>query len=262
MVSLIDRLDRGLLRHDDVLDWGIPVAVFGDLHASRIASLGINPSNREFVDQLGIELREPTRRFPTLRSLGIESWSEVDSRHLNLILDSYRAYFRSNPYDGWFRRLDAVIAGTGASYYCAFDSACHLDLVPFATEHKWSNLTSEQQSSLLRASGDTLALLLRDSPVRVLVLNGSSVVREFQRVARVCLDAEPMPEWSLPRTGSRDVPGVAFSGVVDSISGIELNHDLLILGFNHNLQSSFGVTKAAVAAIRDWVAQSTREFTE
>ena len=71
-----------------------------------------------------------------------------------------------------------------------------------------------------------------------------------------------MPEWSLPRTGSRDVPGVAFSGVVDSISGIELNHDLLILGFNHNLQSSFGVTKAAVAAIRDWVAQSTREFTE
>ena len=34
-----------------------------------------------------------------------------------------------------------------------------------------------------------------------------------------------------------------------------MNRDILVLGYNHNIQSSFGVTNEAIRAIRDWVAE-------
>jgi hypothetical protein len=243
----------------DVIRWGCPVPSFGDLSISRVATLGLNPSNREFVDELGDELRGPLRRFHTLNSLGLESWADADARHLRLILDSCRTYFLGNPYDRWFKRLDQVVSGANASFYDESRAACHLDLIPYATARKWTELTARQRSSLLAVAADTLGLLLRDSPVQLLILNGRSVVEQFQDIADIRLEQQEMPAWSLPRRPKPDVTGLAYRGVVHALSGRLLPHEILVLGYNHNLQGSFGVTKNVVLAIRDWISRTVNE---
>lgn len=259
LTTLIDRLDSTAISGTNVIRWGCPVPSFGDLSSSQVATIGLNPSNREFVDEAGNELQGTLRRFHTLGSLRLKSWSEVDSRHLQLIMESCQSYFRGNPYDRWFKRLDQVVAGTKASFYSPLNGACHLDLIPFATVHKWMDLTPMQRSSLLTVAGDTLGLLLRDSSVRIIILNGRSVVQQFQDVAGVILDRQEMPTWSLARRSKTNVMGVGYRGVVDTMSGIVLGRKILVLGFNHNIQSSFGVTTKVIQEIRRWIAEESKD---
>ena len=257
LTTLINRLDSDAVIGTDIIPWSCPVPTFGDLTNPRLATLGINPSYREFVDPSGEELQGKLRRFHTLESLGLETWAEADARHLELILDSYRSYFFCNPYNAWFKKLDFAISGANVSYYDSPSTACHLDLIPFATIRRWTELSTQQRSSLVAVSGDTLGMILRDSQVRVLVLNGSSVVKGFQSVADVSLRAEEIPAWSLGRRSSANVKGVAYTGVAATVSGIKLDRQLKVLGFNHNLQSSFGVTMEVITAIREWITRTT-----
>lgn len=259
LTTLISQLDSPKLTGTSVIPWGCPVPSFGDLARSRVATLGLNPSNREFVDKSGKELQGQSRRFHTLNSLGLKYWSDVNSRHLRLILDSFNSYFFGNPYDIWFRKLDQIVSATRASYYDEVCQACHLDLIPYATKRKWSELSQQELSSLLKATGDTLALLLRDSPVEILILNGTSVINRFESTTGVRLERKEMGEWSLPRRAGPGVKGFAYHGVVDTLSGIELGRSIMVLGFNHNIQSSFGVTTKVVNAIRCWVTKKTNE---
>jgi hypothetical protein len=92
-----------------------------------------------------------------------------------------------------------------------------------------------------------------------LILNGRSVVEQFQDIADICLERQEVPAWSLPRQSIPDVPGVAYTGVIDSLSGIGLGRNVLVLGYNHNLQSSFGVTTEVIHAIREWIARASSE---
>jgi hypothetical protein len=262
LTTLIDRLDSPAVSGTDVIRWGCPVPSFGDLSSARVATVGLNPSNREFVDEQGNELQGPFRRFHTLRSLGLTSWSGVDARHMRLILESCRSYFFGNPYDRWFKRLNQVVSGAKASFYDPSCAACHLDLIPYATKRKWTELTARQRASLLAIAADTLGLLLRDSSVRTLILNGRSVVEQFEDIAGICLERQQMRAWSLPRRPKRHVIGIAYRGVVDTLSGIRLPHEIMVLGYNHNLQSSFGVTTEVIRAIRGWIAQSNSEVTQ
>ena len=252
---LIKRMDDAAFSGTNVIPWSCPVPSFGDLSRSRVATLGLNPSNREFVDGSGHELDGPSRRFHTLKSLGLDRWSDASAQHLQLIIDSCRAYFSRNPYDGWFKKLDNIISGTKASYYHGSSMACHLDLIPYATVCKWTALTRRQRSSLLAVAGDSLGFLLRDSPIRLLILNGSSVVENFQKIVGVRLEKQAMSNWCLPRRSDSDVVGVAYQGAVRELSGFKLKHEVLVLGFNHNIQSSFGVTTQVTAAIRRWIAR-------
>ncbi len=242
-----------------MIHWGSPVPSFGNLSNARVATVGLNPSNREFMDEKGKELQGTARRFHTLRSLGLKSWSDVDARHIRLIIESCYSYFNGNPYDRWFRKLDRIIVGANASFYDPFHAACHLDLIPFATISKWTELTNRQRSLLISISGDTLGLLLRDSQVRILILNGESVVKQFQNIASVHLERYDMATWSLPRRLKSDVKGIAYKGIVNNLSGISLGHNLLVLGYNHNIQSSFGVTSKVIHLISEWIGQEYEE---
>jgi len=256
MVSdLLRRLGDESLDGTGIIPWSSPVLSFGDLSASSVATLGLNPSNREFVDGEGRELEGPHRRFHTLTSLGLNRWADAGARHRGLIAESCRAYFARNPYDTWFKRLDYLLAELRVSYYSAMFSACHLDLVPYATADKWTALSRQQRLKLLERSGDTLGLLLRDSPVRVLILNGSSVVEHFSRVADVELESNRMSDWTLRRNGEDGVTGTAYIGIVRSVGGVRLRREVQVLGFNHNIQSSFGVTRQVTSSIRTWIAE-------
>jgi len=253
--KLVSHLDQGVLASTGVIPWGCPVPSFGDLSKSTVATLGLNPSNREFVDEFGVELDGPARRFHSLRSLGLDRWSQAKERHLQLIRESCSKYFVRNPYDLWFKKLDTILGGMSVSYYGDNAKACHLDLVPYATSSKWTALLPKERMTLLDAVGDTLGHLLRDSPVRLLVLNGASVISNFERMADVRLHKQRVAEWSLPRKAT-DVTGYAYVGTIRYFHTVKLKRDVLVLGFNHNIQSSFGVTKNVVSGIRDWMANA------
>ena len=243
----------------DIIPWSCPVPTFGDWFTPQVATLGINPSYREFLDRSGRQLQGEHRRFHTLDSLGLETWGEADARHLELIMDACRSYFSRNPYDAWFKKLDFAISGANVSFYDLPPSACHLDLVPFATTRRWNELSPKQRSSLLSLTEDTLGITLRDSQIRVLILNGSSVVRAFQAVSGVSLQAKVIPAWSLGRKSRANVRGIAFTGMTETVSGIKLDRQVAILGFNHNLQSSYGVTMEVITSIREWIAHTAEE---
>jgi len=257
---LIERLGNLGLAETRVIPWGCPVPAFGDLSRSRIATLGLNPSNREFVDEAGNELDGAARRFHTLTSLGLNHWLDASTKDLELIMESCRAYFLRNPYDGWFRQLEHIISGTETSYYDSAAQACHLDLIPYATACKWTSLSPDERRALLKIAGDTLGHLLKDSPVRVLILNGMSVVERFEQMAEVCFERKMMPRWALRRGGESRVAGFAYKGKVKMLAGTKFKREILALGFNHNIQSSFGVTREVRAAIRNWITGEVRSF--
>lgn len=257
--TLLKRLTDPSISDSRVISWSSPVPAFGDVTRSRVATLGLNPSNREFVDTAGKELSGDNRRFHTLSSLGIPCWSQAESAHCDQIVESCRAYFTRNPYDSWFRQLDHIIAGTDSSYYDEASQACHLDLIPYATACKWTDLSRIQKERLLAVVGDTLGQILRDSPIRLLVLNGRSVVEQFQDMAGLELKRREMAGWTLKRHGRPVVTGYSYVGTVHSLAGIEFGRAIQILGFNHNLQSSFGVTKEVRGSIRRWIARASKE---
>lgn len=253
---LVRRLDDPTVANAGIIHWSCPVPSFGDHSRATIATLGLNPSNREFVDGSGKELDGGSRRFHTLRSLGISRWSEARERHLTRIAESCRRYFHNTPYTGWFRALDRIIAGTSCSYFNAESSACHLDLIPYATGAKWTDLNRKQRSALLFCSRDALGMLLRDSDVQILILNGRTVAETLEEISGVQFKREKIGSWTLPRRSSLGVSGIAFTGGIDEVGGVKLGRVVRVLGFNHNIQSSYGVTNAVKLAIQDWVTDA------
>ena len=132
---------------------------------------------------------------------------------------------------------------------------CHLDLVPFATLEKWSYLPPSYRRALVDQGREAMAEFIRDSPLEFLILNGRSVVTEFEAFARVELDSFVRSDWSLPRRDGSQVDGVLYTGVISNLGTIEFERPVHIIGYNHNLQSSFGVTSAAMRAIGEYVGE-------
>jgi len=253
--NLVEKLNDRVLIEADVIPWGAPVFCFGDLLNATVATLGLNPSNREFVNERGEELTGNQRRFHTLESLKIKCWAEMEIQHFHQILESCRYYFSGNPYDLWFKKLDAILAGAGFSYYGLNPTACHLDLVPYATSRKWTELNAKERGLLLSVGAETLAQLLKASAVNVLILNGRTVVNQFEAISEMRLEGKRKASWTLPRSAGDGVPGIGYSGILDTLAGIELGRSILVLGYNHNIQSSFGVTRAVTSSIRDWIQE-------
>lgn len=244
-----------------IISWGMPIPYFGNINNSQIASLGINPSNREFVDVNGKELSGDKRRFHTLKSLRINSWEELNDYHIDLMINSCINYFCNNPYDRWFKEIDLLLSGTSFSYYTrnvssCVNNACHLDLIPFATIDKWGYLSENEKNFLLNYSGDVLGVLLRDSPIKYMLLNGKSVIDNFSKISDVNFQLENMSNWALPRKNKKFVSGVSYIGTAKTVSGVDLGKEIKVLGYNHNIQSSFGVTKKVKFEISQWIAQN------
>ena len=253
--TLIELLHNGEPISLGAIPWASPVVSFGDPAKSSLATLGLNPSNLEFVDSLGNQLIAPYNRFESLATLGTRHWGNVENNQAEAVWQACKNYFYKNPYDRWFKRLEKIFLKTGASYYSrAGRRACHLDLVPYATNQKWSALNSNQRARLIQIGAPSLVRTIKASKISVLVLNGSSVVREFNSLLGIQkLKSRSMPSWSLQ--GGR-VLGVAHIGRISALMNIPLDREILVLGYNHNIQSSFGVTTEVVNRIATWVARN------
>lgn len=256
--SLVEILRSGRLDEAGVIPWASPVISFGSPVNAKLATLGLNPSNLEFQGQGGLPLNPPRNRFETLYTLKAVNWDAVGDSEIDRICKACENYFERNPYGRWFNRLERLLVDTSVSYYSKLaDSACHLDLSPFATERKWSALTSPQRAVLVSAGTPALIRTIRTSDIRVLVLNGSAVIREFNRLGTgSSISSTIIPEWSLQ--GGK-VAGISYFGRLSELSGVKLDRELVVLGYNHNIQSTFGVTAKVTESIANWIAEMTAE---
>lgn len=258
LTNLIDYFNIKNLDDLNVIQWSSPVICFGNIDNSKVATLGINPSNREFVDLKGLELKNEHRRFHTLNSLKLKNWNDYEIEHLKKISESCIEYFNRNPYDSWFKKLDYLISGSSSSYYFPSNNACHLDLIPYATFKKWSDLTVDQKNLLLDLCDDTLGHLINNSPIQYLILNGQTVVDNFEKITSIKFSKVPVPEWNLKRKGINDVKGYYYKGIITKIGQVELDKEIFILGYNHNIQSSFGVSFEVMTSIKNWLTENIK----
>jgi len=249
-IELTTFLERN---NTNVIYWACPIPFFGNIYRAKIATLGINPSNLEFVNEDGIELNLSLRRFNNLHSLNLSSWEGIHGNEISIIMNDCLNYFNHNPYDRWFKKLDYLISGTSFSYYFPSGEACHIDLIPFATKLKWSVLSSAEQRLLLDKSVPFLFYLLKQFNIHTLILNGQSVVNQFQKITSCNLIKEPKTDWNLKREKSNEVLGYSYSGVLN----FNRRKPIKVLGFNHNIQGSFGVTKEVQESIRKWITLNT-----
>ncbi len=172
----------------DVVENSTPVVSFGNPTSVKVATLGINPSNIEFVEN-NVLLSGKDRRLSTISSLGASATESLTDSQIQEVIDDCYEYFRQdkNPYDKWFKPLDKIIQiGFDASYYA--DSACHLDLVHWATNSKWKDLTTATRERLLKESGPHLINQLRSENISTVVVNGAEVWNELTKLELVTYD--------------------------------------------------------------------------
>jgi hypothetical protein len=252
--SLLQITASGVLNATPVIPWSSPVVAFGDPYTAKVATLGLNPSNLEFHDASNKELSGPRRRFETLNSLQLSTWDEATASDVVRIWKACQVYFHHNPYDRWFRRLEPIVQAVGASYYSKTETACHLDLVPFATSSKWGALDKTAQRRLLNACDGTLPSVLAACDIDLVILNGRSVVTALEQMYGISFRTEPKQGWELPRR-AKPVSGCSFYLRTATLGRHRLGREVLFIGYNHNIQSSFGVTRTVVQNISNWVRE-------
>ena len=256
--DLVSCLDDSRLDGTGIIKAWPPVPYFGDLANSSVATVGLNPSDKEFEDDQGRELRGSARRFYSLDSLNIDSWSGLSRHDLISIKESCYYYFSRNPYDRWFGRFDGILSGLNISFGAG---ACHLDLVPYAAKQKWGRLKPEHRRSLLEVNRNTLIGLVRNSPLRVLVLNGTGVIRGFESAFGIRLEGRRMPSWDLARSTGTDFAGYSYRGTLEGPPNIEDPvQSVLVLGFNLNIQGTPGVGESVISSIGRWVAREGEAY--
>jgi hypothetical protein len=191
-LRLLDQASRPPAVPDVVVPASTPVVSFGDPMGAVVATLGINPSTRQFLHQNGALRVGAERRLATLPWLGLSGWEEMDGTAGARVLSECAAYFgpAGVPYRRWFDPFDRLLrAGLGVSYYDG--TACHLNLVPWATDPVWGGLDRGAWRRLLDAELPFLVGHLGDAAYRVVVVNGRTVMSEVAAAGLV--------EWSFDR---------------------------------------------------------------
>ena len=173
-----------------------PVIAFGDSLKATVATLSWNPSKLEFCDRHGNELTGAERRLETLASLDAKNLSSAADAVYE-IFQGCNAYFQRRPYRKWFDVLEKVLLSLGASYYAG--TACHLDLVQWATDPTWADLRAEHKKSLIDADLPFLHQQLSQGNIRLLPLNGSGIAKAVRKT----LDCE-LVEKVVPGKGPPD----------------------------------------------------------
>jgi len=239
------RIRRPVPADSYVVAGSTPVVSFGDAQSATIATLGLNPSRVEFLDRNGNELLGASRRLATHASLGTWDLANAPASVIAQVLNDCNRYFDRdrNPYRQWFDQLELALNACGASYYTG--SACHLDLVQWATDPTWGNLRpAPLRNRLLDADSPFLIDQLSNENIQLLLVNGMGVVRRLQQTVNATL-GEVDPIVGLGNHDTRIFTGTILGRV-------------RVIAWSTNLQSSFGVT----SKLRNEVAERVGDLAQ
>jgi hypothetical protein len=166
------------------------VLFFGDLFKADVASVGLNPSDQEYLARSGALLTGSGQRFATIHSLQAENRSSLSDDQCAEAVRWMRNYYRPGKpvYSSWFSSLGRVIEGFGASFRDG--TSAHLDLVQESTCPIWSKLNGVERDELLRQDLPFVAWEIRAFPLRAVLCNGKRVGAELQRQLGVSVKEE------------------------------------------------------------------------
>ena len=213
-----------------VVPGSTPVVAFGEVRKATVATLGWNPSKVEFLDRNGNELKGAERRLETLSSLGESDLSLASPDAIRRVFEGCNTYFQRCPYRKWFDRLEKILHSLGVSYYSG--TACHLDLVQWATDPTWGKLQQTHKKTLSDADLPFLRQQLSQELIRLLLLNGSGIAKAYSEGLGCDLTETVI---------SRKIGLKLFEG--GTAQGTK------VIGWNKNLQSSFGVSNEYIKAV-------------
>lgn len=173
----------------EIVAFSTPVVSFGNPTEARVATLGINPSSNEF--QIGNGNKNPLGEFERKRlvdteTLGIQNPIRLEREQAIQVIEGCYGYFtgpNANPYE-WFERLEKfVLEPAGHTYYGSKASACHLDLVQWATDPVWDSIPDKSiKKKLLIDDKEFLRYQLTSYDFDVVYLNGGTVLRQFKKL--------------------------------------------------------------------------------
>jgi len=223
-----------------------PVVFFGNIEKSKVATLGINPSKNEFLNNENVLLIGNEKRFETLTTLGATDLSNLTDIEVKRVYDACICYFKTNPYKRWFDQLENyILKNFNVSYY--LDTACHLDIVQWATNPIWRNLDKNVKNTLIINDIEFLSAQLRDSPIEILLINGNAVLNIFKKHFNLTLLSED-------RLADLDGDKITFCNVYR----FELklcDKKIEVYAWSQNLQSSFGLRSEMKNKISNWLGQ-------
>jgi hypothetical protein len=162
-----------------VVPGSTPVVAFGDVRSAEVATLGLNPSRIEFLDRDGKELMGDKRRLETLLSLRESDLSSAPPDAIRKVFEGCNNYFKRRPYSQWFGYLERILCLLDVSYDSG--TACHLDLVQWATNPTWGKMRASPRKKLAEADLSFLREQLSREHIRLLLLNGSGVVNAYTK---------------------------------------------------------------------------------
>lgn len=210
-------------------EYSIPVFSFGDPTNALIATISINPSDKEFLNRQGNPLHLLNARFthPWV-SPGAAPKPNLTSL-VNAIQSDCNNYFKRNTYyKSWFNPMQQLLTHPntktkGLSYFNG--SVCHLDLSPWASKPVWRRLTAaEQQAHItngtpilldqLGFSGGCIHQSERSSNIHTILLNGKTTVNTVLHALSPGLKPKfvPVPGISGLKIATGSVLGINYVG--------------------------------------------------
>jgi hypothetical protein len=260
-----------------VVPGSTPVISFGHPLDPTVATLGINPSSGEFLSN-GRLLEGDQRRLATLRSIEATGYGDIDEVRAATIIDDCASYFERKPYR-WFNVLDRILTeALGVSYF--HKTACHLDLVQWATDPIWKELARDQQERLLEGDRDFLGRQLAHEGYKVVVVNGATAMRWAQAAGIVTwhetdrIEASPAARFSVGRgqgallvgwsCNLQSQPGAMrhvepLIDLVKKHARNELGGDRMTEQTSFERGTHFQSRAQLVAALEHWVAEGNDE---
>lgn len=224
-----------------------PVLFFGNINNSKVATLGINPSKNEFLEN-GIELSEEEKRFETLNSLEATNHENLTNEHIEKVINSCLNYYNINPYRRWFDVLENyILKKLSVSYYSG--SACHLDIVQWATDPIWRDLDDITKVQLIKRDIEFLSIQLQVEKIDTLLINGKGATEIFL-------------EYFKPTLIKQDRLLVANKSCNVYSYELKLKNKIIkIYAWSNNLQSTVGLTNQMRAEIGNWVEEQANQGT-
>ena len=233
----------------ELVEFSTPVVSFGYPVQAKVATLGINPSNNEFQIGNGNKslLLKGEKRLVDTESLKLNSPVSLSREEAIAVVNGCYSYF--NP-EGksykWFDKLENhVLKPTGYSY--RDKTACHLDLVQWATDPVWQdkNMSESSRRSLLHGDKGFLEYQLKAYDFDFVFLNGGTVV---EQVALLNL-------FSLEKVGE-----VRFNskGTMSDIVYGQMGNKIFV-GWGINI--GYGATyKGGLTDLENWLVRNLRNL--
>jgi hypothetical protein len=165
----------------------LPVLFFGDLFGAEVVTVGLNPSQHEYLTPRGELLAGGAQRFATLESLEASRRESLTEEQCSEAVRRMREYYApGRPVYRWFIGLERVLGGFGVSL--AGRTAAHLDLVQESTAPVWSGLSVGAREELLRSDLPFLHWEIESFPLRTVVCTSKTVSDQVRHLLEVDIE--------------------------------------------------------------------------